>query len=609
MVVAGLITASVAAAQSSLTASNNIQIAVQPPTPRFVPSSPLKNLPPVILDTYGNSFGSAQKAAREKGLQGRVLWIDATANIVRANTEQKVIDLVKQIRKVGFNTIVVDIKPIVGYTMYPSKYAQKLLEWKGVQLPADFDPLKIFVREGKAAGLSVLVSMNAFSEGHRDVQKGLGYEKPDWQTTLYEPKPFVRASFQTRPTYNLWHTVNQVAPTEEHLAVFTEVLRVPNRPGDDAAAVIVNGQGTVIAKAEGASIRQLDPNIPSGGSIILGVGKASQYLRTYAQIGDKLEFDTGHEFVKISERPLQQVPLMLNPNHPSVQQRMLEMVKEVLVNYDIDGILFDDRLRYGGMNADFSDFTRREFEQYLSNGGQGLVNWPEDVFKWTVQPNMSRGLIPGPLYEQWLTFRAHTLTQWVGKVRRLVDTTKPGTLFGVYAGSWYGEYPSFGSNYAATDFPGAFWFLRPEYQKTGYAGQLDLLITGCYYSLATLADAMAAGQSLGITVEAGGQQSNRAAADLCWTYAGIALSTFRDNPTGLMKALQAAVGSTQGVMVFDLSHNIEAFWPVFEQAFATDPMNAPHSDRALLDWVRGHRDQKMLKIPATLFGGAAGAGM
>jgi hypothetical protein len=607
MVIAGLITASVASAQNLLSASNEPQSAVQPPTPRFVSSSPLKNLPPVILDTYGNGFGTAQKSSREKGLQGRVLWIDATANIVRANSEQKVVDLVKLIRKAGFNTIVVDIKPIVGYTMYPSKYSAKLTEWKGVPLPADFDPLKIFVREGKAAGLSVLVSMNAFSEGHRDVQKGLGYEKPDWQTTLYEPKPFVRSSFQTRPTYNLWHTTNQMPPSDENLAVFTEVARVPPRLGDDALAVIVDNTGKVVAKAEGASIRQLDPNIPSGGSVVLGTAKAAQFLRMYAQPGDKLEFDSSFEFVKISERPMQQVPLMLNPNHPAVQQRMMDMVKEVLTNYEIDGLLFDDRLRYGGMNADFSDYTRREFEQYLSRGGQGVVEWPRDVFTWTVQPNMTRGLIPGPLYEQWLTFRAQSISQWIGKVRKLVDTTKPGTLFGVYAGSWYGEYPTFGSNYAANDFSGAFWFLRPEYQKTGFAGQLDLLITGCYYNLATLADAMAVGQSLGVTIEAGGQQSNRAAADLCWTYAGISLASFKDNPQALMKALQAAVASTQGVMVFDLSHNMEQFWSVFEQAFA-EPMKAPHSDRALLDWVRGHRDPKM-KLPATLFGGAAGAGM
>jgi hypothetical protein len=52
--------------------------------------------------------------------------------------------------------------------------------------------------------------------------------------------------------------------------------------------------------------------------------------------------------------------------------------------------------------------------------------------------------------------------------------------------------------------------------------------------------------------------------------------------------LQAACASTQGVMVFDLSHDIEPMWPVFAQAFRRSAQ-APHQVPGLLDQIRAKR--------------------
>ncbi len=41
-------------------------------------------------------------------------------------------------------------------------------------------------------------------------------------------------------------------------------------------------------------------------------------------------------------------------------------------------------------------------------------------------------------------------------------------------------------------------------------------------------------------------------------------------------------------MVFDLSHDIEPMWPVFEKAFARQA-TAPHAVKGLLDLVRQKR--------------------
>jgi hypothetical protein len=64
-------------------------------------------------------------------------------------------------------------------------------------------------------------------------------------------------------------------------------------------------------------------------------------------------------------------------------------------------------------------------------------------------------------------------------------------------------------------------------------------------------------------------------------------------------------------MVFDLSHNIERFWPVFKRAF-TDPKPAPHTRPDVLALGRARRtdwDQKGYRdAPFPLFEGMPGAG-
>jgi hypothetical protein len=100
--------------------------------------------------------------------------------------------------------------------------------------------------------------------------------------------------------------------------------------------------------------------------------------------------------------------------------------------------------------------------------------------------------------------------------------------------------------------------------------------------------------------------------DQTWVYAGISLDQFAGNTEGLKNALQAACGSTQGVMVFDLSHNIEPMWPVFQQAFS-EPRKAPHQEPGLLAEVRKRRasvDKFGKKDPAVpIHSGSAGIGM
>jgi hypothetical protein len=589
--------------QKLLPPSPDAMLNIPPPKTRFELSAPLPTIQGVMLDVQGNGWGLAQQTARSKYLQARILWIDATANLERVNTDEKIANLVKQIKVSGFNTIVFDIKPISGQVMYPSRIAPRLTEWKGRTMPSDYDPLKAMVREARSNGLSMFVSMNAFSEGHRDFKVGPGYAHVDWQTVIYEPKFNVASPLgQSYPVSPL---PNKMPVDDTMLGVFNDKKTLP--PSQEVFyAVSLNRNGGVVEALTGAGLANI--TIPKDGSVLVGTGNAANFLRSQALPNVKLAFDTLPQFLPIQDRPDQQIPLMMNPNHPQVQEYELSVLKEVVSGYDIDGVIYDDRLRYGGMNADFSPITQAAFEKYV---GRRLA-WPDDVFKFTLSPALNRGIVPGPYYEAWMTWRAQTMRNFLLTARNTVKKARPRAQFSMYAGSWYGDYPRFGNNYAAPELEAGFWFLTPEYAQTGSAPLLDFLITGCYYPTATIAQAMAEGIGIGNSVEAAGQLSNRMVRDQTWVYGGISLDQYQGNPEGLRNALQACCGSTQGVMVFDLSHNIEPFWPVFRQAFM-DPRRAPHQEPGLLAEVRKRRasvDKLGKKDGAVpIHAGSAGIGM
>ncbi|MBX3120190.1 MAG: hypothetical protein KF784_14085 [Fimbriimonadaceae bacterium] len=576
---------------------------VQLPPPRFQMSAPLQGAPQVMLDRRMAGWGYANELAKANNLQSRMLWIDGTANLERVGSVEKIDKLIAQIKDSGFNTVVFDVKPISGQVLYKSKISPKILEWKGQKLSPDFDPLEVMAPRAKAAGLSFFVSLNAFSEGHNLFTEGPGYQMLDLQSVIYEAVPQVI----TRTTsFDISQTSNKMPDGEDSLGAFTDASKLPT-PDPALFAVTLTPDLRVVDGFAGAGVKTIKPTIPRQGIALVGRGKAAQFLKEHVWPGDRIKLDTRAQFVRTGERPSLQYPLMMNPHNGNMQQRALDIASELIRNYKIDGIVYDDRLRYAGLYADFSESTRAEFERLVGK----RLQWPQDVFRYTYTTKLEKGLSLGPYYDAWMAFRAMTLRKFVQRARAWIRSIQPDAQLGVYAGSWYGEYPSLGNNWAGDSFDGGFWFLTPEYQKTGYASDLDFLVTGCYYKIGTIHQALEDNVGIGATVEAAGYLSARAVRDSTWTVAGIMLSQFKDDPEGLMNVLQGATGTTQGVMVFDLSHDIEPFWPVFKRAFVV-PANSPHKRPDVLETARKRRKQidAMGKYPPPVIitAGSSGTG-
>jgi uncharacterized lipoprotein YddW (UPF0748 family) len=568
--------------------------------PRFQQASPLPGIPAVTVDSYLDGMGVALPLARNKGLQARILWIDATANIDRYNSDEKIAALVDQVKTVGFNTIVFDIKPISGQVVYKTPLAPKLQEWRGKQLPLDYDPLETMCRETKRAGLSLIVSLNAFSEGHRLFKVGPGYDQPEHQTVIYEPKGVLVLNGNRFPLGSKLDTVDPAAIT-----VFTASTKIP-APQAGAFTVTLKKTGQIVDGFEFGGAGQGVPTIPVGGVALYGTGDAARFLRLHTVPGQKADFDTDATFTPMAQSGATQIPLMMNPNDPVVRDRELAIVRDVAARYPVDGMVYDDRLRYAGIDADFSEISRAKFEAVV---GQKL-NWPDDVFKFTTTQNLTRGVRPGRFYDQWVAWRASIVRDYLAEVRRTITEARPGIRLGMYVGSWYGEYPANGNNYASPKADAGFWFLSINYRAAGDAHLVDFVIPGCYYTTATIHEAMQKGIGIGNTVEAAGHVVNRLVRDEAWTYAGLSLIDFKDNPEGLQNALQAACTATEGVMVFDLSHDIDAMWPVFARAFA-QPARPPHMTSLLTEVRRRRTSLDRLGVkdpPITIAAGSSGIG-
>ena len=169
-----------------------------------------------------------------------------------------------------------------------------------------------------------------------------------------------------------------------------------------------------------------------------------------------------------------------NPFHPDVQNYLIDLLKDLAAYKDLDGIILD-RGRYDSMMSDFSDITKKAFEEYVGE----TVTLPNDVM-----PAGHTGTITTDMpYEhkhlkKWLEFRAKTIHDFMTKAKEAVRAANPTVKFGVYVGGWYSTYYDVGVNWASPNFntSASFTWATPEYKNFGYADVMDHMLIGAYAS-------------------------------------------------------------------------------------------------------------------------------
>ena len=254
----------------------------------------------------------------------------------------------------------------------------------------------------------------------------------------------------------------------------------------------------------------------------------------------------------------------LNPANDQVVDYLIGILED-LASYDITGIILD-RCRYDdySLGSDFSDISRRKFEEHI---GYELENWPGDVFQPGVDKLQGNGT---ELQKKWMEFRAKVIHDFMAEASEKVHAVNPDVRFGAYVGAWYSSYYSSGVNWASPKYETSSYYkwATADYNEYGYADHCDIMIIGAYASTTSI------------------YGSNE------WTMQGFckrAQTLFADdvpfiggpdigNSTGFANGGQGALmpsivdacinASTEGMFFFDLCHiKMYNYWNDIKKAF------------------------------------------
>jgi hypothetical protein len=485
----------------------------------------------------------------------RLLWCDAEANCHRLSSESQVSEVVCKAKRAGMDTLIVDVKPLVGEVLYKSKHAPRLGTVGGKQYPLSFDLLAVMIEVGNAEGLKIHAAVNVFSEGHRQWKRGPAYSRPDWQVVMYEPIRTIDigGSKVTVRVFDPWSVVDEpVIYTRK-----TGRMLIPHN-GNQYISIIDN---EVVEVVSGPS-DSID--IPENGCILV---LPPPYRLNSVPIGGCVKWGAEGVFRSSAESLIPTYGVFVNPVS-SVREYELRIIEEVVSEYNIDGIVFD-RMRYPNLYGDFSSISRDAFREWL---GVELIRWPDDIFVFQGEP--WKAPIPGRYYKEWLEWRAWQIYNFASEATTLVRSIRPDIEIGVYVGSWYNSYYEVGVNWGSCEYHPRYDWMTENYNKTGYAEMFDYICTGCYYSIPTREEARKCGLPEGATVEAGCELSQEAVGNACSVYGSLYLLEYQGKPEVFRRSIDIVRSTMDGIMLFDLVYLEEyGWWPILYDAFQADVLD------------------------------------
>lgn len=471
----------------------------------------------------------------------RYLWVDAEANCSRLRDRQAVRRLVENSAAAGIDVLAVDVKPLSGEVLYRSGTAPRLGAVRGELYPEDFDLLAVSVEEGHKKGLEVHAAMNVFSEGHREWMRGPAFEHPEWQSISCEIEG--KVTFKDGSAMILGF----INPTVEvdMPAVYNIKFGRHIRPGrfytsvvveDGRAVQVINGDKKISIPRYGCVL-----TAPAGGALDM------------VSVGDAMDVSSEAVYRMSAKSEIFSWGVFVNPIGPA-REYELKIIEEIAGGYEIDGIVLD-RMRYANVHNDFSDLSKRSFEEWL---GKGEIAWPEDVILFSKES--PKHYSEGRYFKEWLEWRAWQIKAFAADAVDTARKTRNGIRVGVYAGSWYESYYDVGVNWGSTEFNPGYAWMSDGYSRTGYAELFDFICTGCYYATPTKEEARASGNTEGATVEAASQLSKRAIGDASEVIGSLYLKEYEGNPKDFVSAMKVAWKETDGFMLFDLVYLDEYDW-------------------------------------------------
>lgn len=242
-------------------------------------------------------------------------------------------------------------------------------------------------------------------------------------------------------------------------------------------------------------------------------------------------------------RDTRKAAAFLNPALPSVQERSLALIMELIRKYDVDGFSLD-YCRYPDAQSDFSDFSRGEFEKFI---GREVDNWPADVMSYDSDGNR----IDGPLINRWWAWRAGVISDFVKRASDSIHSVKPNVEVEYWAATWIHAINVNGQNWASPRSPWvmAYSYGTPEYQATGFAPYIDVFAAGAYLE-------RVAGADDNESIEYAYTRADsllRGDCKLVGSLYAVNHDTVVSNPNNIYNAAMMSLRKTGNLRIFDLS--------------------------------------------------------
>lgn len=263
---------------------------------------------------------------------------------------------------------------------------------------------------------------------------------------------------------------------------------------------------------------------------------------------------------------------MLNPANPDVRKYQLEILKEFTSRYKkLDGLILD-RMRFDNVTSDFSPQSREQFEGY---SGIKVENYPDDILYWK-EVNGKMEWKPGKHFNKWVEWRAMIIKSFITDVHRELRQINKKLIIGDYTGAWYPTYYQLGVNWASAKYDPSkiFDWATKDYMKSGYAELLDVYMTGLYYTNITKEDvdrangvagkrteaAMDNSRTYWYSVEGGAEMAKEITCGVVPVIGSILVTQYEGDVMPFKRAVSQVLKSTDGLMIFDVSHIIANNW-------------------------------------------------
>ncbi|MFN4111374.1 MAG: alpha amylase family protein [Ignavibacteria bacterium] len=270
---------------------------------------------------------------------------------------------------------------------------------------------------------------------------------------------------------------------------------------------------------------------------------------------------------------------MTNPANPEVQEYELKIMEELVGKYpEFDGLILD-RVRYDGIEADFSPLSIELFKKYLGEKDISI----DDIYRWTRNEKGKKVRTEGKYFKQWLEWRASVIYDFMKEAKARVKKVNPKILFGTYTGAWYPLYYEVGVNWASRNYDPSkeYEWATPDYKKYGYAELLEIYTTGCYFFEVTKDEVEKLNQELikrneagmgetkdyWYSVEGSAEIAKKVIMNSLPVLGGLYVEQYKDHPEQFERAIKMCLEKTDGLMIFDIVHIINyGWWEVLKKA-------------------------------------------